>query len=84
MDQNTQALIIAVTSLSSVIMMCCCYNYYKVVREKESKNKLENTRKKFMVKNKVKPIIQMTDEELKDEFEKYEIRRPQITGEENV
>ena len=84
MDQNTQALIIAVTSLSSVIMMCCCYNYYKGIKAEQSKNKLENTRKKLMVKNKIKPIIQMTNEELKDEFEQYEIRRPQITGEENV
>ena len=84
MDQNTQALIIAVTSLSSVIMMCCCYNYYKGIKAEQSKNKLDNTRKKSMVKNKVKPIIQMTDEELKDEFEQYEIRTPQLTGQENV
>lgn len=84
MDENTQVLIISVTSLGSIIIMCCCYSYYKGVREKESKNNLDNTRRKLMVKNKIKPISKMTDEELKDEFEQYELRRPQITGEENV
>jgi hypothetical protein len=32
-------------------------------------------------RNKIRPIIQITSEELKDEFD---IRMPQITGEENI
>jgi len=38
---------------------------------------------KFIMKerNKIRPIIQITSEELKDEFD---IRMPQITGEENI
>ena len=37
-----------------------------------------------MISHRIKPINQMTDEELKDEFEQYEIRTSQVTAEENV
>ena len=37
-----------------------------------------------MAKNIIHPIIESKDEEVKDEYLQYEIRTPQITGEENV
>jgi hypothetical protein len=36
------------------------------------------------IKLRVKPIIQMTDDELKDEFEQYELRNVETTGDQNV
>ena len=45
---------------------------------------VDNIRKKLVAKNIIHPITEENYEEVKDEFEQYEIRRPQISGEENI
>lgn len=84
MDKSTQDTIIIISCISSFILCCCLKCCRDIYKEREFKIKTDNTRKKIMVKNRIKPIIQMTNEELKDEFEQYEIRTPQLTGQENV
>lgn len=81
--------IITISSVISGVLLCFCFRYCKNRhKEEKEKNKLENTRKRLMVKHKIKPIIQMTDDpevnELKDEYEQYEIRQSQPIGEQNV
>lgn len=82
---STPLFIITISSVISGVLLCCCLRYCKNRhKEEKEKNRLENTRKRLMVKHKIKPIIQMTDEELKDEYEQYEIRQSQLIGEQNV
>lgn len=77
--------IITISSVISGVLLCFCFRYCKNRhKEEQEKNRLENTRKRLMVKHKIKPIIQMTDDELKDEYEQYEIRQSQLIVEQNV
>ena len=64
-----------------ILIVCLIRHYRQINREKNNIDRLINIRRKLTVSHKVKPIFQMTDEELKDEFEK---RTPEITAEENV
>jgi hypothetical protein len=69
----------------SSLLFCVCFRYYKDRNRKiHEQNRLNNVRQKVAIKLRVKPIIQMTDEELKDEFEQYELRHVQSTGDQNV
>ena len=82
---STPLFIITISSVISGVLLCFCFRYCKNRhKEEKEKNRLENTRKRLMIKHKIKPIIQMTDDELKDEYEQYEIRQSQLIGEQNV
>lgn len=82
---STPLFIITISSVISGVLLCFCFRYCKNRhKEEKEKNRLENTRKRLIVKCKIKPIIQMTDDELKDEYEQYEIRQSQPIGEQNV
>jgi predicted histidine transporter YuiF (NhaC family) len=79
---STPLFIITISSVIWGLLLCFCFRYCKNRhKEEKEKNRLENFRKRLMIKHKVKPIIQMTDHELKDE---YEIRQSQHIGEQNV
>jgi len=85
MDRSTQETIIIIACISSFILCCCLKCCRDIYKEKELKNSTQFTRKQLLLKNRIKPISQIIDEEYKNEFEKqYETRTPQITGEENV
>ena len=78
MLSNIQLLYIIGGSGSCFIIVCIIKHYNQLNRE------LINLWSELMLSHRVNPIIQISDEELKDEFEQYEIRTPQINGEENV
>ena len=85
MDKSSENLVIIITSFGSFILFCCCFKYCRDnSREKIEKIRSLNMRNKLVTKNRIKPIDVKNDEEVKDELEQCEIRRPQITGEENV
>jgi hypothetical protein len=86
---ETDIFIITVCSVISSVIFCLCFRYYKDRNTQINERiRLNNSRKKIMLKFRIKPIIEITDDqninELKDEFEQYEVRQPQITGEQNV
>lgn len=85
MDKDDIVIIIILTSFSSFVTLFYCLRYYKNYhREKNEKNRLSNIHKILISKKRIKPISEIIDEEIKNEFLQYEIRTPQITGEENV
>lgn len=85
MVSNIEIFYITCGSVSCFILFIVLIRHYKNYgREKNEKNRILNVRRKLMISHRIKPIIQMTDEELKDEFEQYEIRTSQVTAEENV
>jgi hypothetical protein len=84
MVDRSQETIIIVVSISSFILCCFFKCYRDVSREKQLKNIAKISRKNLLLKNKIKPIIEITEEEVKDSLVEYQIRTPQITGEENV
>lgn len=85
MVSNIQIFYIIGGSVSCFLLVVCLIRHHNQInRENNDKGRQINFRRKLMVSHKVKPIFQMTDEELKDEFEQYEMRTPQITGEEKV
>ena len=63
-------------SISAFIVVLCLIKHYKLNNEVK-----KIIPQKFKIKHKVVPFVYQTDEEVKDEFE---IRRPQIIGEENI
>jgi hypothetical protein len=72
---------IITTTLSSFILFICAFRHYKNIEQHKTKFiKI----KKFIVSHKIHPIIEITNEELKDEFVEYETRKPTIVGEENI
>ena len=77
MDENSQALIIAFGILSSGALFCWFFNHYKEINTARLRNRVDNVRKNSIFKTKIKPIIEITCEEVKDEFKQHEIRIPQ-------
>ncbi len=69
------------SSISSVIFCFCVKCYFNKRKRESEKIRLQNTR--ILIRHKIKPFIQI-DEEVKDEFEQYDIIKPQIIGDENV
>jgi hypothetical protein len=61
-----------------------CLSFCKKKFRTEEHNMSSNYKKKVSIRTKIKPIIQMTDEELKHEFEQFNIRHPQITSALNI
>lgn len=83
--KETNIFIITICSFISSVLFCVCFRYCKDRnRQIHEQNKLNNVRQKVAIKLRVKPIIQMTDDELKDEFEQYELRNVEPTGDQNV
>ena len=83
--EGEELLIIIFGSFASIVLVCICGKFIKDREtERKEKNKIDNVRKRLMAKNIIHPIIESKDEEVKDEYLQYEIRTPQITGEENV
>ena len=84
MAESNLFIIIVSTCISSWIC-CICFSFCLKKYNKENQNaRLQNTR--ILTRHKIKPfeIDQPIDDEIKDAFEPYSIRHPQITGDENV
>lgn len=84
MSDSIEIIYIVCISLSGSILFIGLIRYYNnMIRENNFKMRLSNIRKKIIHSNKIKPVIRIRFEELKDEFEN-EIRNPEIIREENV
>ena len=78
----TTIFIITIYSCISSIIICFCFKYCKDRRRQiDKQNKLNNAINKAFAKIRIKPIIEMKDEELNY---MYELRYPQITGDQSV
>ena len=66
MSVKIRTLYIMFCSIICFILIVLIIEYYKFIMKE---------------RNKIRPIIQITSEEFKDQFD---IRMPQITGEENI
>ena len=82
--EEKELLIIVFGSFTTVMLFCFCIKYIKEKEIERIEKKIDNIRKKLVAKNIIHPITEENYEEVKDEFEQYEIRRPQISGEENI
>jgi len=79
---ETNIFIITVCSCISSILFCFCFRYCKDRhRQIHEQNKLNNVRQKVSSKLRIKPIVEITQEELKDEFELRVVEPP---GDQNV
>ena len=84
MSDSIEIIYIVCISLSGSILFIGLIRYYNnMIRENNFKMRLSNIRKKIIHSNKIKPVIRISFEELKDEFEN-EIRNHEIIREENV
>lgn len=88
MEEEINILIIVICSCISFILCCFCFTYCKDSNRVNQKNRLHNSQPNLILtlKFKVEPIIEIniTDDELKDEDEQYDIINIQPTGCKNV
>lgn len=71
MNGNTIALIVALSSFSSILLLCGFIRIYtNTYGNKHEKDRLNNTRRKIMASKRIKPIsLTIIDEEIKSKLE---------------
>lgn len=78
MINNTEIFLICLGSFIFILLFVFCIKFYKDINTKLKEKNVANKRKKIILKR-VKPIICISDEEVKDEFENNQIRIEELT-----
>ena len=77
MLNTTEILIIAFGSMTTVILLGLCVKRHI----KENMQRKIESFKKRVTKKRIKPILMMTDEELREECDRHEVRTQELTQE---